>query len=192
MVPARFKTFVLAIAIAALATPALALAAAPPKVGFAGLGAEWALPVVQHRDPGPFVPLVGKPDYGTADNAFGASRSGHVHEGQDIFGAAGTPEVAPFDAVVDETGSDGGQGNYAYLYDRKRDRTYVYMHMIAPSPRRAGEEVKAGELVGRLGCTGSCWGDHLHFEVRDGRGITGTPRDPLPLLKDWKSLPKPR
>src|SRR5262245_25042344 len=120
---ARFRTLALATAIAALATPAVAMAA--PKVGFAGLGAEWALPAIDRPNPGPFAPLVGKPDYGTAENAFGASRSGHMHEGQDIFGAPGTPEVAPVDAVVDETGSDGGQGNYVYLYDRKRDRTYV-------------------------------------------------------------------
>ena len=31
-----------------------------------------------------------------------------------------------------------------------------------------------------LGCTGSCWGDHLHFEIRDGRGSQAPPRDPLP------------
>ena len=120
----------------------------PPRrqaVGFAGL-AEWAPAAVHHGDPGPFLPLVGKPDYGTAENAFGAARSGHTHEGQDIFAPAGTPEVAPVDAVVAETGSDGGQGNYVYLYDSKRDRTYVYMHMISPSPREVGERVKAGEL----------------------------------------------
>jgi murein DD-endopeptidase MepM/ murein hydrolase activator NlpD len=66
------------------------------------------------------------------------------------------------------------------------------MHMIAPSPRKVGERVRAGELVGRLGCTGSCWGDHLHFEIRNGRGMTGAPRDPMPALQDWKELAKPR
>jgi murein DD-endopeptidase MepM/ murein hydrolase activator NlpD len=34
-----------------------------------------------------------------------------------------------------------------------------------------------------VGCTGSCWGDHLHFEVRSGRGTTGESHDPLPLLE---------
>jgi murein DD-endopeptidase MepM/ murein hydrolase activator NlpD len=37
--------------------------------------------------------------------------------------------------------------------------------------------------VGAVGCTGSCWGDHLHFELRRGRGTTAAPIDPLPLLK---------
>jgi murein DD-endopeptidase MepM/ murein hydrolase activator NlpD len=194
----RIRTLALTTAVAALGalavaavTPVDAHAGPSPTVGFAGLPA-WAARLADHREAGPFLPLVGKLDYGTAENAFGADRSGHTHEGQDIFAAAGTPEVAPVDAVVAETGSDGGQGNYIYLYDEKRDRTYVYMHMISPSPRKVGERVKARELVGRLGCTGSCWGDHLHFEVRDGKGIVGTAHDPMPLLRDWKPLDKAR
>ena len=141
---------------------------------------------------GPVVPVVGKPDYGTAENAFGAARSGHAHEGQDIFAPAGTPLVAVADGVVAEVGTDGGQGNYVYLYDPRARSTYVYMHMISPSPLRAGERVQAGERLGGVGCTGSCWGDHLHFEVRTGRGIAGAARDPLPLLRRWSALERPR
>jgi murein DD-endopeptidase MepM/ murein hydrolase activator NlpD len=131
-------------------------------------------------------PLEGKPDYGTAENAFGASRSGHAHAGHDVFAPVGTPLVAVSQGVVAETGSDGEQGNYLYLYDEERNRTYVYMHMIAPANVKTGERVDAGERVGGLGCTGSCFGDHLHFEVRAGKGIAGEPRDPLPLLKQWE------
>ena len=146
----------------------------------------------QERAEGPFVPVVGAVDYGDAGAAFGAARSGHVHAGQDMFARAGTPEVAVVDGVVLETGSDGGQGNYVHLYDPKRDRTYVYMHMIEPAKVRPGERVEAGQLLGGVGCTGSCWGDHLHFEVRDGRGWEGEPRDPMPLLHAWESLHEPR
>jgi murein DD-endopeptidase MepM/ murein hydrolase activator NlpD len=46
-----------------------------------------------------------------------------------------------------------------------------------------GERVRPGQQVGRLGCTGSCFGDHLHFEVRRGKTLEGVPRDPLPLLR---------
>jgi Meckel syndrome type 1 protein len=143
------------------------------------------------RNPGPFVPVVGKVDYGTAENAFGAARSGHIHAGHDMFAPAGTPLVAVDDAVVVDAGSDGGQGNYVHLYDPKHNRTYVYMHMIEPTNLKAGQEVKAGEQVGGLGCTGSCSGDHLHFEIRDGKSMAAEAHDPLPELKSWESLDKP-
>ena len=143
------------------------------------------------RNPGPFVPVVGKVDYGTSENAFGAARTGHVHAGHDLFAPSGTPLVAVTDGVIAETGSDGGQGNYVYLYDPAEDRTYVYMHMVEPSPLEAGEEVEAGELLGGVGCTGSCSGDHLHFEIRDGKGMAGEAHDPLPELKGWESIEKP-
>lgn len=79
--------------------------------------------VLRRQSRCPFMPVVGRPDFGTAENAFGAARSGHVHSGHDLFAPAGTPLVAVADGVVAETGSDGSQGNYVYLYDPKRDRT---------------------------------------------------------------------
>lgn len=131
----------------------------------------------------PVYPLDGQPDYGTAENAFGAARSGHMHTGQDIFAPSGTPLVAVTDAVVDEAGTDGGQGNYVHLYDAEENLTYVYMHMVAPAKVKTGDSVDAGDQLGGVGCTGSCWGTHLHFEVREGKGWGGTPQDPMPLLR---------
>ena len=102
------------------------------------------------RNPGPFVPVVGKVDYGTSENAFGAARSGHVHAGHDMFAPSGTPLVAVTDGVIVDAGTDGGQGNYVHLYDPAEDRTFIYMHMVEPSPLEAGDEVEAGvELGGR-------------------------------------------
>jgi murein DD-endopeptidase MepM/ murein hydrolase activator NlpD len=100
--------------------------------------------------------------------------------------------IAVADGVVSETGSDAGQGNYVYLDDTERRQTYVYMHLIEPARAQAGAKVGAGEQLGGVGCTGSCWGDHLHFEIRAGRGIAGEPRDPLPALEDWRALERPR
>jgi murein DD-endopeptidase MepM/ murein hydrolase activator NlpD len=134
----------------------------------------------------PVFPLAGTPDYGTAENGFGAARSGHSHSGQDIFAPAGTPLVAVTDATVADAGSDGGQGNYVHLYDEEENRTYVYMHMVAPPEVKTGEQVEAGDRLGGVGCTGSCWGNHLHFEVREGKGFLGEPQDPMPLLQEWE------
>ena len=142
---------------------------------------------------GPFLPIVGPIDFGTAENAFGASRSGHVHAGQDMFASPGTPEVAVTDAVVAETGSDGGQGNYVYLYDRKRDRTYVYMHMIEPAKvrQRRGRARRPGARRGRLhrvllGRSSALRGPRRPRVSRE------RPRDPMPLLRDWQPLDRPR
>jgi murein DD-endopeptidase MepM/ murein hydrolase activator NlpD len=128
-------------------------------------------------------PVRGSVDWGEHDARFGSWRGGRVHEGQDMFAPAGTPLLAIRDGRVVETGDDGGRGNYVAMWSRAAHRTFVYLHMLRPSRVRLGERVRAGQRVGAVGCTGSCWGDHLHLEVRRGKGTTGRPLDPLPLLR---------
>ena len=137
---------------------------------------------------GPYHPVDGDVDYGSVEAAFGNAR-GRPHEGQDIMAPAGTPVISPMQTEVIETGSDGGRGNWAALYDKSEDRTFVYFHMIEPAEVRAGQRLAAGDRVGQVGCTGSCYGDHLHFEIRDGRDPYGAASDPLPELQSWKRLP---
>lgn len=127
-------------------------------------------------------PVEARPDWGEAGARFGASRGGRAHEGQDVFAPAGTPLVAIRAGRVVETGNDGGRGNYIAIWSDRARRTYVYLHMQRPSGHAPGDRVHAGQRVGAVGCTGSCWGDHLHFEVRVGRGTTGRTLDPLPML----------
>ena len=187
-----FTSAVTIAATAVLAVPAFAAApgAIETRTALTKI-TKWA-GKVKLREPGPFVPIVGKLDIGSAEAAFGAARSGHVHAGQDLFAPAGTPLIAVDDAVVLDAGSDGGQGNYVHLYDRRRERTYVYMHMVEPTTLDLGDSVEAGDRVGSVGCTGSCSGDHLHFEVREGRGFTAEAIDPLPLIRGWSSVEKAR
>jgi murein DD-endopeptidase MepM/ murein hydrolase activator NlpD len=128
-------------------------------------------------------PMRAAPDWGEADARFGAYRGGHMHEGQDVFARAGTPLVAIRDGRIVETGNDGGRGNYVAIWSPAARRTFVYLHMLRPARLEPGDRVRMGDRVGAVGCTGSCWGTHLHLEVRRGRGTTGRPRDPLPLLK---------
>jgi murein DD-endopeptidase MepM/ murein hydrolase activator NlpD len=138
-------------------------------------------------------PLEGPADFGEAQARFGASRYGHLHEGQDIFGKTGTPEVAVHDGLVVDRGKvtdpdDGGRGNYLTIYSPDDNHCFVYMHMLKPAPTQLGDRVHAGQVVGQLGCTGSCDGPHLHFEVRIGKATLGAdtkPVDPLPYLKQW-------
>lgn len=128
-------------------------------------------------------PIRGAVDWGEHDARFGAYRGGRVHEGQDVFASAGTPLVAIREGRIVETGDDGGRGNYVAVWSPAARRTFVYLHMLRPSRLGPGDPVERGERVGAVGCTGSCWGDHLHLEIRRGRGTTGRPLDPLPLLR---------
>jgi murein DD-endopeptidase MepM/ murein hydrolase activator NlpD len=143
---------------------------------------------------GPYFPVVtDSPDFGEADARFGAERYGHTHQGQDVFVKSGTPLVAVRDGIVVD--GAGGKSFYAYgggnslvIYSPIDDRSYVYMHMLHPPMVQAGELVQAGQPVGQVGCSGSCDGPHLHFEIRLGRvayRVERKPIDPLPLLKQW-------
>jgi murein DD-endopeptidase MepM/ murein hydrolase activator NlpD len=133
--------------------------------------------------PAALFPLLARPDWGESDARFGAYRAGHMHEGQDVFARAGTPLVAVRNGRVVEMGDDGGRGNYIAVWSRDAHSTFMYLHMLRPSRFHPGDRVRVGQRVGAVGCTGSCWGDHLHFEVRRGRGTSGSPHDPLPLLR---------
>jgi murein DD-endopeptidase MepM/ murein hydrolase activator NlpD len=136
---------------------------------------------------GTVFPVRGAVVYGEGEARYGADRGGRMHEGQDLFAPAGTPLVAVRDVKVLEAGNGGGRGNYVALYSVAANETYVYMHMLEPAAVHPGERVRGGQRVGKVGCTGSCWGDHLHFELRAGRGSQAPVRNPLPLLH-WLQL----
>jgi murein DD-endopeptidase MepM/ murein hydrolase activator NlpD len=172
-VGARIRASALLAATVAFVCAAAQAQAAPEQIGIAAL----------RPLPGTAAfPVRGQVTYGTGAAAFGADRGGRMHEGQDLFAAAGTPLVAVRDVRVLEAGNGGGRGNYVALYSPAANETYVYMHMLEPASGRPGQRLRAGQGVGRVGCTGSCWGDHLHFEVRSGRGSEAPVRSPLPLL----------
>jgi murein DD-endopeptidase MepM/ murein hydrolase activator NlpD len=138
----------------------------------------------------PIAAKAGKVDYGTQINRFGVARGGHTHGGQDVFAPAGTPLRAVRRSVVLDHGSDGGRGNWVALYSATTRKTYVYFHMQAPTRLKTGQRIRGGARVGRLGCTGNCFGAHLHFEVHRGRDANGHQVDPLPSLRRWQRAAK--
>jgi murein DD-endopeptidase MepM/ murein hydrolase activator NlpD len=187
----------------ALALPAGAVAATPAGGGDPGDGrrqadspADVAALIIglqagrAAEAPEPVNPVAAPVDYGTAINTFGGGGM-RTHEGQDMFAPEGTPVVSPTATEVLETGTDGGRGNWAALWDAEAGHTYVYMHMSEPADVEAGERLDPGQRVGLLGCTGSCDGAHLHFEIRDGKSPYATPVDPLPELRRWRSAKQP-
>ena len=197
--PFQFRrAYLLAVvgAVAALATGA-GLAESSADVGSAGLPTR----LVPGTAPGLVMPAAARPpraahvhpvegrvEYGEAAARFGYNRGDHVHEGQDVFAPTGTPVVAVADGVVLEAGGGDARGNYVAIYEPRAGRTYVYLHMEQAPLVKPGQRVRAGQRVGRLGCTGSCFGPHLHFEVRLGRGSQRHAIDPLPLLRRWPRI----
>ena len=131
--------------------------------------------------------------YGDADMRFGAGRSGHIHQGQDVADAEGTPIVAPKAGEVSWTSfQDGGAGYYLVLRGTD-NRDYVFMHLQKGSLKvRIGSIVKAGQRLASMGNTGHSTGPHLHFEIWLGGWYEkgGHPIDPLPQLKAWEKLPR--
>ncbi len=163
----------------------LALAASPARAAtelssiFESVARTAEALEVESAEPVDWFPVRGIVDFGEADARFGAGRGGHRHEGQDVFAPAGSPLFALRDGKVVETGDDGGRGNYVAIWSPEVDRTFVYLHMRAPTPFAVGDSVDGGARVGAVGCTGYCTGPHLHFEVR----VNGSPVDPMPYLQ---------
>ncbi len=70
----------------------------------------------------------------------------------------------------------GGYGNYI-LIDNGGGYSTGYGHLSAFYVS-AGQQVKQGQAIGAVGCTGACTGPHVHFEIR----FNGKPIDPAPRL----------
>lgn len=134
-------------------------------------------------------PVRGTYTFGGADARFGAGRSGHSHQGQDIAASEGTPVVAPHAGVVKAVRYQAsGAGHYVVLDGAGEERDYVFMHLATGTTLvREGQSVTAGQQLAQVGNTGRSFGAHLHFEIWNGRGwyTGGEPIDPLPLLKSW-------
>jgi len=112
------------------------------------------------------------------------------HYGLDILAPAGTPVVAAAPGHVERlSASAGAYGTTASIRSRDGGWVYVYAHLQGYAPGlRQGQRVERGQMIGRVGSTGSASprGPHLHFEIRriseEEPGSQGTPVNPYPLL----------
>jgi murein DD-endopeptidase MepM/ murein hydrolase activator NlpD len=103
-------------------------------------------------------------------------RWGRQHKGIDIAAPLGTPIYAATDGVVVTAGWNGGYGKFVLIQHSGGVAT-AYGHNTALLVR-AGQRVRAGQQIARMGSTGRSTGSHCHFEVR----INGTQTDPVPYL----------
>ena len=102
-------------------------------------------------------------------------RWGRMHEGIDIAAGYGTPIQASASGNVIYAGWMGGYGNLIII-DHGNGVATAYAHQS--SFVVGGGAVSQGQTIGYVGCTGHCFGDHLHFEVR----VNGAAVDPLGYL----------
>jgi len=122
---------------------------------------------------------------GTRSSNFGMRfdpyyRVWQLHAGVDLAAGNGQPIRAAAAGRVLRAGWNGGYGNYTcLLHGRYRGRSlatcYGHQSQILV---RAGQQVAAGTVIGRVGTTGASTGYHLHFEVR----LDGRPVDPVGWL----------
>jgi murein DD-endopeptidase MepM/ murein hydrolase activator NlpD len=128
-------------------------------------------------------PVQGPHTYG---DGFGAPRSGHTHQGQDVLAACGTPLVSVMTGTVQYAGYQSAAGNYIVIDNNGTLDDFVYMHLATPAYLTTGGAVSAGQQIGVVGQTGYATGCHLHFEYWQGDWYGGGhPIDPLPFLEAW-------
>jgi murein DD-endopeptidase MepM/ murein hydrolase activator NlpD len=101
------------------------------------------------------------------------------HPGIDIGVPSGTPiraAAAGKVTLMQSVGASGGYGNYTCVsHTATLSTCYAHQSRFATS---LGASVSQGQVIGFSGCTGLCFGAHLHFEVR----INGAVTNPLNYL----------
>ena len=134
-------------------------------------------------------PIRGRHDYGGIGSGFGAGRSGHSHQGHDVFAGCGTRLVAARGGRVKFKQYHAAAGHYIVIDGDGSDVDYAYMHLAEPSPFQPGDRVFTGQRIGSVGESGNAQGCHLHFELWGAPGWYdgGEPFDPLPALQAWDS-----
>ncbi|CAN5797281.1 peptidoglycan DD-metalloendopeptidase family protein [soil metagenome] len=115
-----------------------------------------------------------RPVSGRVTSPYGR-RWGRAHTGVDLDGNTGDPIRAVKDGTVLGISCGGGYG-ICSLIDHGGGIVTLYAHMSRKVV--GGGKVSQGQLIGSIGCSGSCTGSHLHFEVR----VNGAPRNPMNYL----------
>jgi murein DD-endopeptidase MepM/ murein hydrolase activator NlpD len=114
------------------------------------------------------------PAQGTVTSPFGDD-AGRWHPGIDIGILRSLAVHAAEAGRVIAVGAPSGFEGYGNIVEVGLAGGYVALYAHLAGWRvRVGDEVAAGQRIGTAGCTGSCSGTHLHFELRR-RGVPVNP-----------------
>ena len=102
------------------------------------------------------------------------------HSGMDFAADEGTPVIAPSAGKVIELGDFFFSGKLVYV-DHGQGLISMFAH-LSDIDVVLGEQLKKGQVVGKVGSTGRVTGPHLHWSL----GLNGTWIDPSLFLPDAK------
>ncbi len=121
--------------------------------------------------------------YGWRDDPF--ARGGEFHRGIDLQAHIGDPVYAWRRGVVVTAGYQGVSGKVVVL--QHPDHFVSKYHHLSRILVHTGQQVTAGQMIGKAGDTGQVTGVHLHFTImKDGEYV-----DPLPYLKESRNVHDP-
>jgi murein DD-endopeptidase MepM/ murein hydrolase activator NlpD len=113
-----------------------------------------------------------------------------AHLGVDYGAPSGSAVVAVANGTVVSASYSGGGGNTVHLKHAGGFETY-YLHLSSFGPGiRAGTHVTQGQLIGRVGMTGTATGPHLDYRLKSGGRFVNpvsihsrqAPGDPIPAV----------
>ncbi|HTD09337.1 MAG TPA: M23 family metallopeptidase [Solirubrobacteraceae bacterium] len=146
--------------------------------------------VAQTVADGAVFPVTGPHNFGGPENAFGAPRTGYLHQGQDILTVEGTPVVVPLAGTILTTSyQEAGAGYYA-VEETAIGFDFMFAHCQAGSLAvSTGQAVAARQALCKAGQTGDATAPHLDFEMWVGgwQAAGGRPINPLPYLEAWEA-----
>lgn len=124
------------------------------------------------------IKISAKPVEGSISSRFGASsrRRRSSHTGLDIACKQGTSIKVVSDGKVTCASYNGSYGNLVKIdHGNGVETWYAHCSKILTS---VGKQVKAGDIIAKVGSTGNSTGPHLHLEIR----INGNPVNPQKYL----------
>lgn len=110
---------------------------------------------------------------------WGADRGRRIHTGIDMAGKRGTPIFAVEDGVIDRTKRQSN-GALQIVMRGESGSKFYYGHMDEVLVS-GGQRVRAGDVIGHMGDSGSPGSVHLHFEFWRSGGESDAV-DPQPLI----------